>query len=273
MMCSPAERAPTFSTAAKAMTRSTVATSLFRIIPAPTPMSLKTGTEVDTLVGGAGDDFHLRRLRRHVDGGDQSQFGGDSLYISFQGATSGVTADFRLDTQVIGGGTIIGIENIKWVEGSEYGAYINTQSANASWYLGGAIVAGMGGDDTIISGTFDGLVDGGDGNDFIDTTASEHVQEIDGGDGNDTIQTNPHAFTYVYAGAGDGPSMPTGTHGGDGNDTIILQGSIYSRVNGDAGDDAITGTSGGYTLIGNAGSDTLDGAAGDDWLDLGRRCP
>ena len=43
---------------------------------------------------------------------------GDKLYISFQGATSGVQIDFHLSTQTIGGGTITGIESVSWVEGS-----------------------------------------------------------------------------------------------------------------------------------------------------------
>ena len=84
-----------------------------------TPPLLDTGSEVDTLIGGAGDDRLFAGYGDNVDGGANG-YAGDYLYISFQGAPTGVTADFRQATQVIGGGTITGIENVSWVQGSNY---------------------------------------------------------------------------------------------------------------------------------------------------------
>ena len=229
---------------------------------------LDRGTEADTLAGGAGNDTIYAGYGDNVDGGSQSQFGADTLLISFQGATSGVTADFHLDTQTIGGGTITGIENLYWVEGSNYDDYIIAETGRETWTSGNTVL-GMGGNDTIIGGTYTARIDGGDGNDVLDGRGGEHLSEIDGGDGNDTIYTNPDSgFTYVYAGAGDDTIYANWeTHGGDGNDTIVVTGYGYAvPVTGDAGDDTITGTSNDDRLIGNSGSDTLDGGAGNDWL-------
>src|SRR5206468_10314652 len=89
----------------------------------PLPV-LDTGTEVDVLNGGAGDDTIFAGYGDSVDGGA----GTDLLYISFKGATAGVTADFRpLGTGgsvTIGGGTITGIEAVAWVQGSEFADFI-----------------------------------------------------------------------------------------------------------------------------------------------------
>ena len=73
--------------------------------PSVAPLLDRTG-EVDTVVGGAGDDMIFAGFGDNIDGG----VGYDILAISFLGATSGVTADFSLlvsgSSIVVGGGTI-----------------------------------------------------------------------------------------------------------------------------------------------------------------------
>jgi len=230
-----------------------------------TPPLLDTGAEVDTLNGGAGDDVIFAGYGDNVDGGDQEWYG-DKLFISFQAATSGISVDFRLATQEVGGGTITGIENISWVEGSNYDDYINVESYIGNGYSDFTAVFGMGGNDQLVAGYYTGVLDGGDGNDILDGTGSQYLQEVNGGTGDDTIYVNANAV--ANGGEGNDIIYSAGwTHGGDGNDTIILSFSYYSfQVTGDAGDDEIIGSYGSETIDGNEGNDTLDGGDGDDFL-------
>lgn len=89
-----------------------------------TPPLLDTGIEQDTLNGGAGNDRFFAGYGDTVSGGD----GNDYLLISFLGAPTGITVDFRLTTQTIGGGTISDVENISWVQGSNFDDDINVSS-------------------------------------------------------------------------------------------------------------------------------------------------
>ena len=110
-----------------------------------TPPVLDTGTAVDTLRGGGGDDRLFAGYGDNVDGGADT-FTGDYLYISFLGAPTGVTFDFRLASQTVGGGTIANVENLGWLQGSDH---------NDNFNLGGptpgssdrTIVFAMGGND------------------------------------------------------------------------------------------------------------------------------
>ena len=71
---------------------------------------LDRGSAVDTLGGGSGGDLLSAGYGDNVDGGSDY----DMLLVSFQGATSGVVADFRLlasqSSITIGGGTISSVE-------------------------------------------------------------------------------------------------------------------------------------------------------------------
>ena len=65
--------------------------------PLITPV-LDTGTEIDVLHGGTGDDLIFAGYGDTVDGGD----GFDTAYLSFLAAPAGVTLDMTAATHVIG---------------------------------------------------------------------------------------------------------------------------------------------------------------------------
>jgi Ca2+-binding RTX toxin-like protein len=231
-----------------------------------TPPVLDTGTEVDILRGGAGSDRLFAGYGDHVDGGANG-YAGDYLYISFLGATSGVTADFRLASQVIGGGTITGIEYISWVQGSNYDDDITLPGYTGGYSDFGAVF-GMGGNDRLVAGYETGTLDGGDGNDIVDGRNSQYLQRVYGGAGDDTLYTSSNTFAEAYGGDGNDTIYAHGTiYGGAGNDTIVIQASYYGgRVFGEDGDDDITASPWGSLIGGGAGADVLRGGAGVDIL-------
>jgi Ca2+-binding RTX toxin-like protein len=235
-----------------------------------TPPVLDHGTEVDTITGGDGNDIIFAGYGDNVDGGANDAYG-DKLFISFQGASSGVHFDGHLTTQTIGGGTIIGIENISWVEGSNYGDYIDVGTSSENGYSDFTVVQGMGGNDTLIAGYYTGVMDGGDGNDIVDGRNSQYLQEVDGGAGDDTLYTNANTFAIANGGDGNDTIYAHGEiHGGAGDDVIHIVDSYYpGPVTGDDGNDTITGSYGADQIDAGAGNDTIDGGAGNDVLHSG----
>ena len=237
-----------------------------------TAPTLDTGADQDTLIGGDGSDAIFAGYGDNVDGG----MGGDTLYISFAGATAGVIANFTLATQTIGGGTITGIENVNWLQGSNYDDDITMGSGNG--YGGFTPVFGMGGNDRLLAGYYTGYIDGDDGNDTVDGRLSQYLQAVIGGAGDDTLYTNANTFASARGGDGNDTIYAHSAIFGDaGNDIIHIQFSYYGgEVRGGTGDDTIYAHSGGSTavfgedgadtLIGEAGADTLNGDAGNDRL-------
>jgi Ca2+-binding RTX toxin-like protein len=165
------------------------------------PPPMDRGTEVDTLKGGDGSDYLVAGYGDNVDGGPDGDYG-DYLYISFQGAPSGVTADFGLSTQTIGGGVITSIENISYVEGSNYDDNVNLR--DRGWgYTQLTYAYGMAGNDTLTAGPNTYYISGGDGNDLLDGRASGHLNVLDGGAGNDTLYADVEAVLHVVGGVGE----------------------------------------------------------------------
>ncbi|EGF90750.1 rhizobiocin RzcA [Asticcacaulis biprosthecium C19] len=225
---------------------------------------LDRGLEVDTLNGGDGGDVLSAGYGDNVDGGD----GSDSLYISFQGASAGVTFSSGL-TQVIGGGTIQNVEGAAWIEGSEYA---DTISDSGYSYGGFAAAFGMGGDDSLVAGYYTGSLFGNDGNDFLDGRNSQYLQVLSGGDGNDTLYCSGNSFGNAHGGDGDDLVYAYRlTYGGAGNDTILLQGGYSSDAmyGGDGNDDIQASQWSGASFFGDAGADTLTGNNSDDVLSGG----
>jgi Ca2+-binding RTX toxin-like protein len=226
---------------------------------------LDRGTDVDTIVGGDGSDTIFAGYGDNVDGGADGYWG-DKLYISFQGATAGVHFDAHLATQTIGGGTISGIENISWIEGSNYDDYIDVGTTTSNGYSDQTQIYGMGGSDTLIGSWYTYVLDGGDGSDTINASASANARTVSGGAGDDTIDTSQ--FSQAVTDGGDGNDTINGNyeiHGGAGDDTIHIIDSFYhGLVTGDAGSDTITGSGFNDEIDGGAGDDALNGDAGND---------
>ncbi|WP_091740102.1 calcium-binding protein [Phenylobacterium immobile] len=149
-------------------------------------------------------------------------------------------------------------------------------SAAADTLLGGQ------GDDTINAGAGSGYISGDLGDDEINGGAGS--SSIFGGAGEDYIFTGNGNDT-VDAGADD-DHIDTGddavtVSGGEGDDLIHVDGTagqLSGQMNGNEGDDFISGSTGhdfflggqdNDTLIGNGGNDTLSGDSGADFLDGG----
>lgn len=233
-----------------------------------TPPLLDTGTEVDTLIGGAGSDRLFAGYGDNVDGGLGGMYGpGDYLYISFLGAPSGVTADFTLATQVIGGGTITGIESVSWIQGSNFDDDIRDGGYNGG-YNDFTAIFGMAGNDTLTAGYYTGVLDGGEGNDIVDGRGSQYLQSVYGGAGDDTLYTATNTFATAFGGDGNDTIYSHGTtYGGAGDDHIVISFSYYpGYVYGEDGNDTIEASTNGAYLAGGAGADILIGNDGADTL-------
>ncbi|QNQ10071.1 hypothetical protein H3Z74_02130 [Sphingomonas alpina] len=202
---------------------------------------LDTGSAVDNLDGGGGYDTIYAGYGDNVYGGLEYS----NLLISFQGASAGVTVDFRGLTSggaiTVGGGTIRYISSVLWIDGSEFGdtiiggdLYSNVKSP----------IFGLGGDDHITAGTGTGDIYGGEGNDTLDDAGEGH---------------------YLYGEAGDdiinAVSTSSVSFGGDGDDTLTVSGRLSY---GGAGNDTITIVDRGTdtSAYGQDGDDILDGGAG-----------
>ncbi|MET3664707.1 hypothetical protein [Caulobacter sp. 1776] len=229
------------------------------------PPALDTGSDIDTLVGGDGSDRLFAGYGDNVDGGANGSYG-DYLLISFMGASSGVTFDGRLATQTIGGGTITGIENISWIQGSNFADDINVGASGP--YTEFTVVHGMGGNDKLVAGYYTGELYGDDGDDIVDGRASGYLRLVDGGAGDDTLYTGYGAGPAYGRAGNDTIYASNEAYGGAGNDLIVMQGSTWgsSWAFGEAGDDELRASSYGDRLAGNEGADILKGGVGADTL-------
>ncbi len=232
--------------------------------------SLDTGTERDTLIGGAGNDHFYAGYGDNVDGGTYDALG-NSLAISFLGASAGVTVDFSQNVIKLGGGTIQNIQNVEWIQGSNFSDTINANDHNTGYGAFGTVL-GMGGDDDITTSYYTASIDGGDGNDTLRAYDGGYLRDIHGGNGDDIIYGPRNAGALVYGDAGNDTIYATyyasSNYGGAGDDHLYatdISNGVY--LYGEDGSDTIDGSLGHRTTgYGGAGADTLIGSAGDDVL-------
>lgn len=150
--------------------------------------------------------------------------------------------------------------------------------------VGAGVFYGQAGNDTITTGDFDDVIEGGDdndtissgggrdtiyagrGNDQVNSGAGE--DQIYGEDGNDGLMGGD-ANDVIYGGNG-----ADGIAGGNGNDTLfggndgdIIQGNAGAdAISGEAGNDLLSGGDADDTISGGSGSDSINGEAGNDRL-------
>jgi Ca2+-binding RTX toxin-like protein len=144
-------------------------------------------------------------------------------------------------------------------------------------------------DEIVNSGSIEGSVSLGAGNDLLDGRLGLILGAADGADGDDTLLSGAAAETLL---GGDGQDWLDGGAGADslsggaganrifagtGNDSLT-SGDGDDKLNGEAGDDwlqsdrgndSLSGGDGADTLIGGDGNDTLAGGDGDDLLEAG----
>jgi len=260
----------------------------------PLAQSLDTLADHDVLRGGDGNDFIFAGYGDDVDGGSQTYGGGDALAISFMGATSGVTADFRLlatqSSITIGGGTITGVEEVDAIEGTNFDDFLAAYSGGSGAAHGGNIY-GRGGNDHIIASYYSGAsfdaIYGGDGDDVLDGSPSQYGAALYGEAGNDTLIGSYNGQTMA-GGTGDDLYFVNGDfnsvieNAGEGTDEVRSSiasytltanvenlrgvGNFSQTLNGNALDNKITGGSFNDTVTGGDGNDLLDGGVGADTM-------
>jgi Ca2+-binding RTX toxin-like protein len=246
-----------------------IADANFYTYPYATSISLDIYADRDILIGGADDDYIAAGYGDTISGGG----GYNKLYINFLGATSGVIADFTLQSAggsiTIGGATISGITQTVNVQGSNFDDTIKSVGGPS----GSSRLYGNGGNDTIIADYYNAYVSGGDGNDFIDARLSFYTGQVDGDAGDDIIYVSTNGAPQANGGDGNDTIYAGGNaYGGNGNDTIRLTSSSYaSDANGDSGDDKLYASLTGSVLYGGAGADMLYGDMGADTLVSGDR--
>ncbi|MDR2308546.1 MAG: type I secretion C-terminal target domain-containing protein, partial [Paucimonas sp.] len=148
-------------------------------------------------------------------------------------------------------------------------------------YQAGHTLAGTSGDDVLVGGPGDNIINGGAGNDVL--VAGPGNDHLYGGDGNDLLIAGPgndlldggagiNTASFARASAGvvvDLSHVGVQNTVGAGMDTLVnianLIGSNYNdTLIGNDGDNVLNGGAGNDVLKGGAGNDTLIGGPGDD---------
>jgi len=197
------------------------------------------GGQVDgTVFGGAGDDLYI------VDQAD--------LAISDSNGNDTVRAsvDFALS---------FGMDRLEFVGP---GGRIGTGNTDANTIVGGVgddLLRGAGGADMLFDGGGAGndTLAGGDGDDVLISNNGDDV--VEGGGGFDTLTLSSGAVILGWA-----VNLGSASAVQDGVRSLVVRG--IERVEGDFGNDTMTGNALANHLSGGFGADRLNGGGGDDTL-------
>jgi Ca2+-binding RTX toxin-like protein len=212
---------------------------------------------VDTLIGGAGNDFYI--VDDTFDVVSESDGQGYDTVIA---ETSYRLADHIEALKAAAGSSSVNLAG---------NALTNVIIGN----LGANRIEGLDGDDLLYGDGGNDIIYGGNGQDVI--FGGMGSDQLDGGEGNDTlygdvgndILKGSSGYDIIYGGSGDDSLF-----GGDGDDRlygdvgkdIIDGGAGYDRLYGGTGNNKLLGQSGHDTLYGGMHSDTLQGGNGNDKL-------
>jgi trimeric autotransporter adhesin len=214
---------------------------------------------VDSLNGGAGNDYlyDIEGIGNTLNGGDGDDriIGGIGSEIDGGANTDAIlldysgqstnTADILLDAT--GGGVGNDGTVIQNIEFFTLNGSEGNDSADASATNYSNLLIGRGGSDTFTGGGGNDTLEGGDGDDLLV-----------GSGGNDWLGVSPY----------NSENGNDTLNGGIGND-LLSGGAGNDLLYGDEGNDNLYGDTGNDILSGGNGTDTLSGGANDDTLDGG----
>ena len=218
--------------------------------------TLNGGTGDDTLVGSTGNDTLNGQAGNDSllgGGGNDSLLGGAG-----QDTLDGQAGNDTLNGQG-GNDTLLGGEGDDVFILDSNGS--GTDSADGQDGFNTISVIGTNKADTINVGQVGSLLSINNGSGVIKATLNIQSAVIDGLAGNDTI--NIGNISGV-------PVMQVTANGGDGNDLVDATGALIGNVrlllNGNDGNDTISGSLGNDTIDGGAGNDLASGNAGNDLI-------
>jgi Ca2+-binding RTX toxin-like protein len=232
------------------------------------------GVVVD-LKGGGADAIKIRGTA-----------GADTVLVATVAPDAGTTGVYAVSLGLNGAATT-GVKNL--VFNNVATLVISTGPGNDVLKTNGQADAGIGGlpFGKASSGTGPALLFyGGEGNDTLNfgiakggPTSFFGGDEADGGPGADVADFSQRTNNLnivigsdagaVYGEAGEAVALDSAVeviNGGAGNDVLSCAQAVACTLNGNAGNDTLTGGDGNDTLNGGAGDDLLTGGAGDDTL-------
>ena len=251
------------------------------------------GAGTDKLYGGGGDDkFIINAASSNSANSFYGQAGNDKIIITDnQNLLIKTTFDASNSIEDIIGQTNIAGQKITSILGTsghntiDLSATTLTNIKEINGRAGNDKITGSSGDDTIITGLGWDKLKGEDGDDTfiirgnIDNTHNAYGSEYDGGNGNDKIIAED-ANNVILRNFDASNSIEdiidkqilrvkkiTSILGTSGHNTIDLSATTLTNIkeiNGRAGNDKITGSSGDDTIITGLGWDKLKGEDGDD---------
>ncbi|MFM9962910.1 MAG: GEVED domain-containing protein, partial [Planctomycetaceae bacterium] len=244
-------------------------------------VTLSGGAGKDSLTGGGGDD----RLDGGIGNDTLKSGAGNDLLSGGEGTDSidgGTGIDCLIET-ITGNITItntkitgLGADKIVNVECFEFTGDDRSNLLDASKYtLGSVVLRGLGGNDTLLGGSQNDVLDGGAGIDLVRQSsrtnqAFSSATNVASGAGND-LWTSIELLHFI--GTGNTATTLDASQflgkvtldGGSGND-MLFGGTNNNELNGNAGHDSLIGGNRNDVLRGGAGNDTLRGNGSDDQL-------
>lgn len=235
--------------------------------PPPTPPD--NGPQEDTLIGGDGNDTFLAGDSNDVinggSGADSIDAGagndsvlGGSGNDTINGGEGNDTLNGQGGNDLVTGGT--GDDQLVW-----NGAGNGSDTLSGASGFDSVVVNGTGSSDVLAIGQM--------------TVVDDVVQKLTVTTGGTTLVVQSDIVNVVINGNGGDDSITVGSvnlaagvvltvNGGDGNDTLSAVGALLGatrlRINGDAGNDSLTGSANNDTLDGGDGDDLLSGGLGND---------
>lgn len=203
------------------------------------------GPQRDWLDGGSGND--LLEGRRHPDtltGG----FGDDTLdggpRFDWIVETTGRDGNYRLtDTELISGSDR---DEVRGIEAASLTGDSGNNTLDTRGFSGRVQLTGGAGNDVLLSGPRNDVLDGGTGHDTL--RGGSGPDSLSGGDGNDVLE---------------GENGLDDLAGGTGND-VLNGGAHADRLLGGPGNDTLRGGRAADVLLGESGDDDIDGESGTD---------